>query len=136
MVRAGDIMTGRVVTVEMDDTLATIKEIFDNLKFHHLLVVDNGALAGIISDRDLLKALSPNLGKLSETVRDTQTLKIKAHQVMSRNPFTLPPEASLTETAGALRTRNISCVPIIDRESAPDRIVPGRDLMKALLKNR
>ncbi len=51
-----DIMSVRVVCVEFDDTLATVKHIFDNLKFHHLLVVEDGKLYGIVSDRDLFKA--------------------------------------------------------------------------------
>jgi CBS domain-containing protein len=40
-----DIMTTRVVTVEFDDTLATVKEIFDSLRFHHLLVIGSGSAA-------------------------------------------------------------------------------------------
>ncbi len=37
--RLGDIMTTRVATVEMDDTFATIQEIFEKVRFHHLLVL-------------------------------------------------------------------------------------------------
>ena len=59
------IMTRRVVSVEMDDRLDVVKKIFDTLKFHHLLVVDDrGKLKGVVSDRDLLKALSPYVGRL------------------------------------------------------------------------
>ena len=47
-----DIMTTRVVTIEMDDRLTLAKEIFDNVSFHHLLVVDNEQLSGILSHRD------------------------------------------------------------------------------------
>ncbi len=34
------IMTRKVITVEMNDSLQTIREIFGNVKFHHLLVVE------------------------------------------------------------------------------------------------
>ena len=40
MTPMGDIMTARIVTVEMDDRLEAVKEIFDTQNFHHLLVVD------------------------------------------------------------------------------------------------
>lgn len=33
-----DIMSTKVVSVDMDDKLSTVKELFDRLKFHHLLV--------------------------------------------------------------------------------------------------
>jgi hypothetical protein len=65
-----DIMTRKVITVEFDDRLERVKEIFDNLLIHHLLVVEDGELFGVLSDRDLLKALSPNLGTSFETQRD------------------------------------------------------------------
>ena len=72
-------MTKKVVTVEMDDSLRLVKEIFDNVSFHHLLVVDGGKLYGVISDRDLLKNLSPNIGTVAETSRDLAALNKKAH---------------------------------------------------------
>jgi acetoin utilization protein AcuB len=54
-----NVMTGKVVTVKMDDPLSAVKEIFEAQRFHHVLVVENGKLFGVVSDRDLLKALSP-----------------------------------------------------------------------------
>ena len=46
----GKIMTARFVTVEMDDRLDVVKQIFDTLNFHHLLVIDDRKkLTGIVS---------------------------------------------------------------------------------------
>ena len=52
-----EIMTTRVATVSMDDRLSVIKEIFEQAHFRHLLVVEEEELVGVISDRDLLRAL-------------------------------------------------------------------------------
>ena len=48
--KLGDIMTKSVVTVHMDDTLERIRDMFQESKFHHLLVIDEGKLVGVISD--------------------------------------------------------------------------------------
>jgi len=37
--RLKEIMSTGVVTVELDDKLSVVKDTFENLKFHHLLVV-------------------------------------------------------------------------------------------------
>src|ERR1700679_4391873 len=94
----GSIMTARVVTVEMDDRLEIVKEIFDTMSFHHLLVVDKDKkLSGVVSDRDLLRALSPYVGSAAETARDLATLNKRVHQIMTRHPLTLRPQATLPQ---------------------------------------
>lgn len=127
------IMTARVVTVEMDDRLDVVKQIFDTLKFHHLLVVDaRKRLIGIVSDRDLLKALSPYVGSAAETTRDIATLNKRVHQIMSRNPITLHPEAEIADCVQLFLGQRISCIPIVDREFKPVGVVSWRDVLKSL----
>ncbi|MDR0934398.1 MAG: CBS domain-containing protein [Burkholderiaceae bacterium] len=128
-----DIMTRSVVTVSMDDKLSLIKEIFDNAKFRHLLVLDDGKLAGVVSDRDLLKAISPNLGTMVVTYRDLATLNKRVHQIMSRKLITLTADASISDAAALFNTHRISCIPIVDNEFRPIGIVSWRDLIKTML---
>jgi acetoin utilization protein AcuB len=126
-----DLMTKRVVTVGFDDTLETVKEIFEQAGFHHLLVVDEGALQGVVSDRDLLRALSPFIGSVVETVRDTGTLSKQVHQIMSRKPITLGPDASVADAVRLFLAHSISCIPIVDSEFAPIGIVSWRDILRS-----
>ena len=128
------IMTARVVTVEMDDRLDVVKKIFDTLNFHHLLVIDDSRkLKGIVSDRDLLKALSPYVGSAAENARDLATLNKRVHQIMSRNPVTLPRQAGLNEAMQLFLEHRISCIPIVDDAFKPVGILSWRDVFKALI---
>jgi len=130
------IMTTKIVTVELDDTLATVKDIFDNLKFHHLLVVESGKLIGVVSDRDLLKAISPNIGTIAATDRDEATLNKKVYQVMTRKPITLRPHDPIGNAVELFNTQRISCVPIVDREFRPVGILTWRDILRAIVRKR
>ncbi|NTV13704.1 MAG: CBS domain-containing protein [Desulfobulbaceae bacterium] len=136
MLTVRQIMTEKIVTVEMDDKLLVVKEIFDNLKLHHLLVTENEILFGVLSDRDLLRALSPNLGQLSETIKDKETLHKRVHQIMTRKPITLRAEAPLNDAVNLLMTHNLSCIPIVDEHFKPVGIITWRDVMKALVAKR
>ena len=129
------IMTRKIITVEPDDSLATVKDIFDNLKFHHLLVVESNLLVGVVSDRDLLKALSPNLGTLSATLKDEATLNKRVHQIMTHSPITLHADARIIDAITLFNSRKVSCVPIVDDEFRPLGIVSWRDIMNALIAN-
>lgn len=126
------IMSTRLVTIEMDDKLKVVREIFDAMNFHHLLVVDEGQLVGVVSDRDLLRALSPFLGSVVEAERDAATLNRRVHQIMTRHPITLGPQATLADAAALFLTHNISCIPIVDAEFRPVGIISWRDVLRSL----
>ncbi len=127
-----NIMSTRLVTVEMDDKLKVVKEIFDAMKFHHLLVVDEGRLIGVVSDRDLLRALSPYLDSTVEAERDLATLNRRVHQIMSRKPITLGPQAPVADAVDLFLTHNISCIPVVDADFRPVGILSWRDALRSL----
>ena len=123
------IMSKAVVTIEMDDSLRTVKEIFDNTRFHHLLVVESGKLFGVISDRDLLKSLSPNIGTAAETARDAASLNKRVHQIMTRKLVTLGPNAEIHDAIEIFNKHNISCIPVVDDRRKPLGIISWRDIL-------
>jgi acetoin utilization protein AcuB len=130
--RLQDLMSTKIVTVEMDDKLEVVKRIFDSTRFHHLLVVDGGRLQGVVSDRDLLRALSPYIGSNVETARDTATLNKRVHQIMTRKPITLHPEAEVADAIALFLDHSISCIPIVDGDFRPVGIISWRDLLRLL----
>ncbi|HRQ75606.1 MAG TPA: CBS domain-containing protein [Phycisphaerales bacterium] len=126
-----DVMTPDVVTVSLDDTLESIRAIFLASRFHHLIVVEGGHVVGVISDRDLLKTISPFIGNpLMERSQDRNTLQRRAHQVMSRRPVVVHEDTDLSEAAATLLRERVSCLPVVDEEMQPRGIVTWRDLLQ------
>ena len=124
-----DIMTRRIVTVELDDRLREVKEIFDRMKFHHVLVVDEGRLLGVVSDRDLLRALSPFIDSIVESPRDAATLDKRVHQIATRKPFALGPDAPVDDAIALMLEQRVSCIPVVDDDARPVGIVTWRDVL-------
>jgi acetoin utilization protein AcuB len=124
-------MTEEVVTVGMDDFLKTICGIFDDKRFHHLLVVEDDELRGVISDRDVLKASSPFLNTLSEQNRDTAVLRKRAHQLMSRKPITITKEASSEDAVRLMLREDISCLPVLSLDGQIEGMITRKDLLNA-----
>ncbi|RLK31730.1 acetoin utilization protein AcuB [Cupriavidus plantarum] len=135
-VNVESIMSRRLATVGFDDTLTTVKEIFDQANFHHLLVVEDGKLRGVVSDRDLLRAMSPFIGSNVENARDLATLNKRVHQIMSRQPLTLPPEATIADAIALFLANNISCIPIVAPTFEPVGIVSWRDILRAIADDK
>jgi acetoin utilization protein AcuB len=128
-------MSNKVISVEMDDSVKVVKEIFDNTHFHHLLVTEDGKLQGIISDRDLLKVISPNLGTSAETPKDVVALNKKAHQIMTRHPVTITLGAEINIAADLLLEHKISCLPVVDTDNNAVGIVSWRDILRAVFSD-
>src|SRR3546814_5441785 len=100
--RVMDIMTSSPISFGLDDNLATIMQIFDSHGFHHLLVVAEDELFGIISDRDVLRAISPFVDSVSERAIDAATMKRHAHQIMTRKPVTTRADVAVEVAARRL----------------------------------
>ena len=128
-------MTKKVFKVRMDDTIGTIHEILENANFHHLLVVEGNKLVGVISDRDVLKAVSPFIGTLSEHTHDLVTLNKKAHQIMNHKPITVFKYTSLQEAACIMLDNNISCLPVVSSEGGIEGIVTWKDILGYYVKD-
>jgi acetoin utilization protein AcuB len=129
MTRVEDIMTRHVVRVNADDPLSVVRHKLNQGGFHHLPVMERQDLVGIISDRDVLSALSPFLESPSERTRDHRTLDKKAHQVMTPQPFTILPSGTVKSAAEMLLALDLSGLPVIDLDGHLVGIVTWRDVL-------
>ncbi len=120
-------------TCKMDDSLEVIRDIFRKVRFHHLLVMENTKLVGVISARDMLKAISPYVGTMSETNRDRATLNQRAHQIMSHYPVTVRQSCPLQEAAQLMLIRGVSCLPVTTNDGVIQGVMTWKDVFRAFL---
>ena len=123
------IMTRHVTTVSMDDSIRHVREVFQSVRFHHLVVVDGERIAGVISDRDLLKHISPFVGKITERNQDRYTLDRKVHQVMSRRLVSCSPDTALKDAGRLMLDHRVSCLPVLADAGRCVGILTLRDLL-------
>lgn len=123
------IMTCEVVTVAPDTTLSDVRAQLHAGGFRHLLVVDEGALVGVISDRDMLRALSPFLDTYSEKHRDVRTLGRPAREIMRGDPISVAPGTDVEEAATLVLDHSISSLPVVE-DGEILGIVTTKDLLR------
>lgn len=128
--KISNIMSDKIVTVDIDDTLKIIKEVFDHTSFHHLLVIEKHQLCGVISDRDLFKAFTPTIGTVAETTQDLAILNQKAHQIMNHHPLSLPESANIKDAIKVFNNNKISCIPVVNEQNIPVGILSWRDILR------
>jgi len=129
------IMSTDIVKIDIDDTLNEVKNIFSLVTFHHILVVDNEKLVGVISDRDYFKFTTPKLGTPIETERDTSALNIKVHRMMNRRLTTIKDNDTIFDAVCAFQKFKVTCVPVVDEDFKPVGIISWKDIINQLALN-
>lgn len=112
------IMSREVLTVPPDAALTEVRRLLHGEGRHHILVVDgNAALQGVISDRDVLRALAPFLQTSRGRESEDATLTQPASQVMRDEPVTLLVDTAIEKAANVLLDHDVSALPVVDDET-------------------
>lgn len=91
------VMSRRIHSVQPTAAVDDVTEIMEREGFHHLLVMKEGSLLGVISDRDLKK-------------RRGWT----ARHIMTACPLTVSPRTQLNQAITMLLHQRISCLPVVE----------------------
>jgi arabinose-5-phosphate isomerase len=97
-------------------------------RFGCLGIVEDGRLAGIITDGDLRRALDPGRGGAAPRA---DLLSRTAADVMTCAPRTVGPDALAAEALRAMEQRSITALFVVDGGGAPVGILHIHDLLRA-----
>jgi acetoin utilization protein AcuB len=102
-------MTAAPSCIPPETTALELVRLFHEKQFRHLLVSEDGMhVAGVISDRDVIRCLGP------ERRPDREALgRITAADVMSTDLVTIEPGALLDRAATLMLDYGISCLPVV-----------------------
>ena len=119
-----EVMTPRPRTIRPTDTVEKAIDVLENAEFRHLPVVDDeGALVGILSDRDL--------GSRRKREFDAET---RVEDLMSGSVVSLTIDAEIGDAVDAMLEQRIGAVPVVDGNGRLRGIVSYVDVLRALLE--
>lgn len=118
-----DMMNRYPMTVQPDDLvwLATQKMTWAGVR--HLPVIRDGALVGLVSERDLAVHHAQ--------VEHGENARIES--IMRPHPQTASPEDSITEVTGRMASSKISCLPVVDK-GALVGIITATDILSSQVR--
>ncbi len=135
--RVEDLMTEKVFTVEPHDLIDRVFFLIHYEKIRHLPVVEKGKLVGIVSDRDLYKALGPKSNSKSiEPSKDETELHVipkKVVNIMRRGVQTVSPDTYASEAAALMVEHKIGALPVLQNDKLVG-ILSSSDILKVFSK--
>ncbi|MBU2984112.1 CBS domain-containing protein [Saccharophagus degradans] len=127
-------MTTRLITVSPTDTVGRLSEIFAKLPIHHVLVVEADKLIGVVSDRDVLRNISPFVNTKAEEAKDTFTLTRQAKQIMSKKPVTIRVDRPVREAGKLMLEKKVSLLPVVDENEQLIGVLSWKDVMRFIVE--
>ena len=125
-------ITQEVITIAPD---ATTKEAFGTMKslgIRHLVVVKNGRIVGVVTDRDLRRPKMSDVFKSwDELYRISDDFSVE--DVMNAPVTTIPGDADIKEAAHILVQKRIGALPVVDAQGQLKGIITDLDLLRALI---
>ena len=111
------------VTVERDTPVREAVRAMTERHTGCVCVVDADVLAGIFTERDLLRIVQENV--------DTATTPVG--QVMTENPETLRPRHGIAQALNQMSEGGFRHIPLVDGRGRPVGIIAMRDIMRFIV---
>ncbi len=115
----GELMTRDVLSVAPEDTIGEAAQQMVDREVSSVAVSDYGRLIGILTERDLTRAVAGR----------THSSEARVREWMTQDPVTLPPSASPKEAAQIMLDRGFRHIPVVEGERAIG-IVSIRDVAR------
>jgi CBS domain-containing protein len=115
-----DLLKGDAVTVEADATVQDAAKLMDEKDVGNVLVVENGEVQGIVTDRDIVVRVIAKGEGADASVREAATTDLE----------TLEPDASIEDAIQKMEQGNIRRLPVVE-DGKPVGVVTLGDLAQA-----
>ena len=99
-----DVMRAEVIEVAPEDTLGEVAERMSAVNVGAVVVKDYGRLIGILTERDMLKAMAARV----------HTSEARVRQWMTEEPLTASAEMGVEEAAQVMLEHNFRHLPVLD----------------------
>ena len=130
-IKVVDVMTKNPLVMTPAETIGQADELMTENRIRQLPVVDEGALLGIITDRDIRSFLAQSA--LVEPEERAKVLRTNVRDIMTAEPLTLAPDDDLREAVELLIEEKIGGIPVVDHAEGLVGIVTYVDVLRCFL---
>ncbi|TRM97412.1 histidine kinase [Sulfolobus sp. B1] len=116
-----DYMKTQVLTVDRNTSLKEIAIIMTKNNIVSVIVVDRDKPVGIITERDIVKAIG-----------NGKDLSARAEEIMTTNLIMVRQDSPITGALSLMRSYNIRHLPVVDDQGNLKGIISIRDVARAI----
>ena len=130
--RVRDLMTGGPIVVEPGTPVVEARQLMLKERIRHLLVVDDGRLVGVVTDRDIRLSLPSQATTLSVWELNYLLARLTVGEIMSKTVIAIGPDRPATDAARLMLDHKIGGLPVV-QDGAVIGIVTETDIVRAFV---
>ncbi|HET6367359.1 MAG TPA: CBS domain-containing protein [Pseudomonadales bacterium] len=127
-----DLMTPNPLTVSPAMPVLEARDVMAKHRFRHLLVVENGGLAGVLTDRDIRLSLPSQATSLSVWELNHLIARLTVGTVMTKAVIMVEPTREAAEAARLMLDHKIGCLAVTDGSRVVG-ILTESDILRAFV---
>ncbi|MBK1681377.1 HPP family protein [Rhodocyclus tenuis] len=124
---AWQIMRRRVIVVGANDTAERAFQVLLDNEIRQAPVLDAGRVVGIVGERNLLRALNGDAGRVRD-VLDRRVRELMSSPVVCADPVT-----DIRRIARVMRDNDVDGVPVVDAAGALNGFISRSDILSAVV---
>jgi len=132
-VQVRHLMSTTPVTISPDTPVREAQRLMQQEQMNHLLVVKEGALLGILAERDVLAVLPSPATSLSKGEVLYLLDKLTVRQVMTTDLVTVTPDCPVSDAVRLMLAHRIGALPVVEAHQVVG-ILTQRDVLQAIIK--
>ncbi len=124
------IMTKNVITLNTNDTLLNIKHIFDAKRIHHIPIINEGHLVGIVSKSDFEKVcVGISCEDGMQQISDAMYSSISVDKIMTKKLAKISPDERIDVAALIFHENLFHALPVVTEDDTLVGIITTFDLI-------
>lgn len=127
-----DLMTANPECIDVDENMLSASRLMIEKNFKHLLVTNKQGLVGILSDRDVHRAIKTNRSN-HQTIEMTLSDHLKVKDFMNWPVYTISENASLKHSLEQMMLQKVSALAVEDSKRNITGIITTDDFLGFLL---
>ncbi len=132
-VQVCDWMTPNPITIDIKTTLPEAHKLMKECHIRRLPVVDHGKVVGILTQGDIREASPSDATSLSIFELNYLLAKLNVEKIMTRDPITIAPGATIREAAQLMLEHKIGGLPVVENEKLVG-IITESDIFRVLVQ--
>jgi acetoin utilization protein AcuB len=112
--RVRDLMTAKTITVDPETPMLEARQRMVEERIRHLVVIDNGRMVGIVTDRDIRLNLPSPATSLSVWEMNYLLSRVTVGGVMTTSVIVVDPDRPVAEAARIMMDHKIGALPVVE----------------------